>query len=653
MNEHQQIIRDRLRQIDTDYLEAQEKSQNVIQNALQELDLDVTDFLTRLEAYSVEPKTGKTAANLAKFVLGSDGQWSKNEDVDYSPVEQALWRSGRQTKYEKFRLLSMLYRWVEVGNELKLWELPLPALPTYLPSPVCPYSPGTRDYWDRVDELRKVVIHSVKKNEPLGLEIEVGRYLLSFILFGNLLDAQVLRAAISSKLTLKKAGEHVWVDIPIMTSRHSEAEVRRWYPDPFSEYLIRHSTSETNRALTKLSRSKKFLKQVEKFVNLFLQESTYSNELTIKTRELFEIASHALALESSPMNASYAARKVITHSMRQSAWLRMLGASPITETEDQDKQGSDQAGKRRRSVAQDDGNGEDTLRLGLLTPSVSTELLALRRDVIDHKLEVRSIRDAEKPTVVELMQDWATYLMFEKKWFGRKPSPNTVASFISSFGQRLFRFAGDVNLLNLPEEGFEDIYWTILEDAESSSLKRKLSRAIKSFHEYLRYKFPEAVPTLQDAGSLKLGNTQIAVDANIINLDEYEKCKRRLLTHPDLMKKSFRICEIAALIFVIGFRVGTRRQEVLKLRLADLHISFLPELLIRPWAKRTLKTRASNRKIPLHALLSEEELEWLGDFWRRRRQEAGTSDPAAHLFADPGLKCPSSEHLSQIEGMMM
>src|SRR5690606_42104384 len=75
--------------------------------------------------------------------------------------------------------------------------------------------------------------------------------------------------------------------------------------------------------------------------------------------------------------------------------------------------------------------------------------------------------------------------------------------------------------------------------------------------------------------------------------------------------------------------------EALKLRLIDLSGTYDPEMLLRPFKDRRLKTASSRRKLPLKALLNSAELEQLLS-WRNRRLAQEADAPFSdYLFAIP------------------
>ena len=79
---------------------------------------------------------------------------------------------------------------------------------------------------------------------------------------------------------------------------------------------------------------------------------------------------------------------------------------------------------------------------------------------------------------------------------------------------------------------------------------------------------------------------------------------------------------ICLIIFTLGYRLGLRRSEVLKLATTHVHISthWPTEISVQWWKYRRLKTASSVRLLPVEALLEPRELNWL-KLWTAAREQ--------------------------------
>lgn len=125
----------------------------------------------------------------------------------------------------------------------------------------------------------------------------------------------------------------------------------------------------------------------------------------------------------------------------------------------------------------------------------------------------------------------------------------------------------------------------------------------------------------------------------VISIDEYRASDEWL------RKKAFTgvapaLIEAARLVFMLAFRLGMRRMEIMLLRLCDLHCKGPPDILVRPHAGRRLKSLSSKRRLPLAALLDADELERLLKWAGRRTNEEVLQSNSEYLFV-----LPAKEHI--------
>ena len=93
------------------------------------------------------------------------------------------------------------------------------------------------------------------------------------------------------------------------------------------------------------------------------------------------------------------------------------------------------------------------------------------------------------------------------------------------------------------------------------------------------------------------------------------------------------------IIFTLGYRLGLRRSEVLKLAATHVHIKtgWPTEISVQWWKHRRLKTASSVRMLPVEALLDPRELNWLKLWTAAREQGALCVDELIKIEA-PGHK---------------
>ncbi len=224
---------------------------------------------------------------------------------------------------------------------------------------------------------------------------------------------------------------------------------------------------------------------------------------------------------------------------------------------------------------------------------------------------------------------FARHLITSKSARGNDLAVSTARKYLVSAAKLLSSRLDGLQLAKLDVDIWEDIYVDILEccnqNDESKSYKNAVARAIREFHHFLVNNMN--VENINIREVLGIGKGLIPVDANLINVDEYS----RILDYIPTVIREFhktlpgqqKLITCAQLIFMLSFKCGLRRMEVLKLKLNDLFEAHTAVLMIRPSQARRLKTKSSTRSLPISALLSSSELVQLVEWKKQRLNELG------------------------------
>ena len=577
----------------------------------------------------VEEQASKTLRTL----VDKNPSAKKIKSEELKGLQKQILSTGLK-KQEAYVVLGVLSNWVTVGNEAEFWDLCPPPLPVFLKAPVSPFGKESRINTLAVDQLRQVLSESTKfqtEMEEKGSEQELlGQFLLSAIINGdihNQLSLNAILSQISEPMTY--CDGLAWLDLRLEESSQTTFELRRWFPDKFTELLFYRLTPREFKLANSLSSS------ANRTIVIFRCIKHFLSKMGLKTEErpsgigvLFKMAAYQRMLNSSAIIASYTTRKFHSHSLKEHVWHRLFHAE-ANEPSDISTMRKISSGDEVSAIAE--------------SPSAIFWVLDFRKFVFGQSENLASSASQcetylsgtpKSCTVRYLIPEWVLYLLTQRQKSRGKFSVGSIKGYLSSVGKRIANAASDIDLTTLDSAGYEDLYWTILEDAESTSLKQKIRKGLREFHDFLIWKYQ--VPEMNDHVLLGSDRTGLPVDANLLSLEEYNRCFSVLEIDRELNTFDPDLGRIAQLIFLIGFRCGTRRSEVLKLRLADYHPSSRPELLIRPWSNRTLKTKSSTRKLPLYTLLEERELGLLQQWYNKRLEDEQNSEGSlseAYLFA--------------------
>lgn len=536
--------------------------------------------------------------------------------------------------------LVLLRQLVITGNEQLDWDLDLPPVSISVPREKGRFNPQ-RFHSRAKAHIWRTALHQQLKmdaNNALNSDARIGQILLSAMLHGGLINTQLMIALLKDiNATAKYHCDKRYFDLVPTWSGHEEAEYRRWFPDLLTETLIIRFSAE----IYIDPNSKLSGEWIAKCIRGFLKAAgVRGDDLPTGIRELCDVISIQYELAMPPFLADYSRRRYLSHSLRPGTWSRMQGCRLHTH-EDADKEGLQLAGWEQYPSVEEQPTEESTeaaegfamLRAALQLSQVEPAIRALK--------EQASSNDSKKHSLENLLRSWILSLLRPEK--GSKAiKTSTARSYLSVIGCRLHEVLLGEDLLSLSRDEFEEAYTLLLDDIDSKGLRKKVARALYQFHVFLEKYYQ--VARIDYHSTLGAFSAPAPVDANLIWVDEYLEMQDAIAQsnliemHPDLV-------DITQLILTLGYRCGLRRMEALRLRLIDLSGKYDPELLVRPFLGRRLKTNSSRRKIPLKALLTDEERAKLLEWKSKREQQETTTPFSDYLFAIPskGFHCVSED----------
>lgn len=434
-------------------------------------------------------------------------------------------------------------------------------------------------------------------------EARVGLLLLSAAYYGGLLDIPQLEAL--ARLSMK---DIVWIaGIPetrLMLSIRGQpdAEQRQWFPDPTTLALMLRCESDLAGLRPNLARQGGQLRCIRALLRAV---GANAQAMPSSLEQMFELLRIQLQVHLPQLLVNYMRRlKYVSHSVLPGAWGFMQG-QPILPGEG-----------RRRSTSKVHNQAPPA--------AVPPWLKQLCRQV--RKRLLKPVDHIPPPSNHEsLIRSWAAHFLHGQSFHGHSLASKTIAGYVRDVGRGLTDMLSVESILELPPDALESVYEMMLDAQPTSAIRRNLSRGLLEFHSYLQRYF--AYPPISPYSVLGIGKTPQAVDAQVISEDQYRRVLAELAISP-LALRSPRLATIARALVILGFRLGLRRNEALKLRRCDLQLPVLSparvsaiclrhphlqrltheqlkalelpvSLHIRPHAQRSLKTRNSTRTLPL------------------------------------------------------
>ncbi|NQD78579.1 hypothetical protein HP436_00095 [Pseudomonas sp. CrR14] len=536
---------------------------------------------------------------------------------------------------------------LEVTRRAQRFNLSLPLAPIAIetqrrPNPINPdlyNSENLSASQDMVDSMGRAIRRDLEQLTP---HARIGLLLLSAAYYGALMDIPQLNA-----LTQLDPGQVIWISgIPELRLRLSirgqpEAENRQWFPDPITLSLLSRCAADLAENRSYLARKDGKLKCIQ--AALTTGEICPDNQPASLER-VFELLRIERQTQLPQLLVNYSTRSsYVTHSLLPDSWQYLNGHSPAPEVE------GEQIRKKHRfrRPKQD----------------VPEWLTVLSRKVRKRKVAV--IESELPPRTLEvLIGSWASFMLHGCSFYGNPLQPKTVANYLRDVGIGLDDMLSVESILDVPPDALEELYEQMLEAQPTAPMRRNLAKGLLEFHGYLQKKF--SYPPISPYAALGIGKTPQFVDAQILNEEQYRLVLRDLTTGV-LSQRSPRLALVAQVMVILGFRLGLRRNEALKLLRRDLQLPALSaaraavvrarhpnlkllsphqltalelpvNLHIRPHAQRALKTRNSTRTLPLRILLEPDELQLIERLAWLRDNEEEKSPYSEFLFCIPELQ---------------
>lgn len=225
-----------------------------------------------------------------------------------------------------------------------------------------------------------------------------------------------------------------------------------------------------------------------------------------------------------------------------------------------------------------------------------------KRDKVRYKLV--DMQEVVATQAEKVLLAWVIDLVKERS----KTSLQSIEKYLFTIGYEWLYFVGDSELQGWEADDFEELYEEIV-DFKKSKLKNKdiaySAKLLKRLHNFGMEKFGFVEADIPEATAMR------CVRAEWISPNLYQRILLQIRRSIDPME-----ADMFLLLFILAYRTGMRKKELLGLRFSDIEAigTDEPSLLIRPNNYRKTKTEGSIRRVALYALLSLQELEFFTEY---------------------------------------
>lgn len=534
--------------------------------------------------------------------------------------------SMAQSASAELSLVDWWDRLIAAGNQSHRWEIPL------LP-PVVRLAP-TRPEFVHKDFLLLQHFRTLEQafvarlQEPLAPDQLRDAILCSAIVNGGVASRPMLSAIISmdaSSISGHKEEMRVVLHLPVGQGDFTE---QIWYPDALTSVLITRALKQRVFSppadLEGHSVDKLLPEQVRSALNTL-------NLPSFDCVDLLRAAHVAFSLSAPPYIAAYLADELPSQSLASDTLRHLRGWRHKQEN---------------KTATQ--GKSEATLPLGdYIEADFSYDPKSVRVDQVkiisgvarlleqkcQHPIcrideEIRRYGTGLWP-VTRLLMEWTKWLLggnnHEEHFFSRKPVEQSSARrYLRTIGRHLVTLAGDENLLEMEAEDLESLY----ELSAARVIQRKergyFWARIGAFHRFLMLAGAPPLEITELDGFEAAGFRRVS--ANLIGEDDFQTFKQAIMNDGGWGPESPH--ERILLAAILGYRCGLRRREIQMLLLHDIHPEPDPYLVVRSSEFARLKSHSSHRRLPLRAIVPDDELKLLLEHVARRK---ATLDEACGL----------------------
>ncbi len=264
--------------------------------------------------------------------------------------------------------------------------------------------------------------------------------------------------------------------------------------------------------------------------------------------------------------------------------------------------------------------------------------------------QLKSLETERWPLAGQMLCAWGLHHLEE-----RNNTASTLRTYFSTYGKGLLLAMHDRDAWD-PDDLF-DVYQAVIQGKDNDDFQYTTARRLNDFHVFARARFD--LPGLPEPLTEGLSS---ATHVRAAFIPEHV-FRHGLALIPKLEGRSKHYYRQLQLLWILAYRCGLRRNELIRLQVQDVEPSREMWLFVRNNVVAKGKTSCARRKVPLAALLTREELKLFRKhlaICRKRRDpsttlvlaaETGVKDPlnpscvsadSARLFETLGL--PASLH---------
>lgn len=523
---------------------------------------------------------------------------------------------------------------IAAGNQNRIWKISFPSREIILPRvpPVLVH----RDFQVLLhfrmlqNNFINLICSGIEKEKLLDAAI------CSAVFFGGIASSD--RVSALSKLTcadLDGDQSLLWAILKVPHGPNSTRNIL-WYPDSLTgTLLIRSKDSGIWTGLLGTGKNANYL------LNALLSLGLPPLPTGWSINDFIRASQVALSLDHMGVISAYLSDHFISHSLPVTAFHRIAQWDfNIANNKPPDNElGSIVKGEEQSVPHHEFTSNVDSKSQREITNKMAAILKNGRNAYRNFEMLQEESGSAMWPITYFLIE-WAKWRIRPGK--GEKGiQPVSVLRYFRPLVRSLIIEAEAEDLFSLDVEDFETLYELSAASIKGEDERSRVWTTLRNFHDFLFLCGAPDVNFSELDGYIS-EHSQANVSANLITETEFSQFKKIFFREHN--NGNFSASRRVFFAAMLGYRAGLRRREVQLLLHRDYHPGLEPFILIRPSRFAKLKSNASNRRIPLKALLPDDELQEFKSFMEKRN--AVSNELHAFVFADSDVtKAPSQARL--------
>lgn len=518
---------------------------------------------------------------------------------------------------------------LEHGRDYLDWEVHIPSLPALTHRETNRFKVGVFAT-DQANLLYNYFICDLSQPVPPTLYQRFGQILLSAIMFGGLLNPRTLFNFLSAIVKMFHLEPGVLV-VPIQNEKH----IYLWFADPITQSLLIRWGKD-------YQQDARFLAEIyytDRAIQSYLEHIKFS--ITVSLPQIRQQLKDRLSLRLAPFLIDFAIGINRSVSLPVTTWQRIYTSKALilinNLTENEELHLPKPAESYIAQPTINDLRQQKKLweklvkKAGKHFNNHAEFRRTLENFCTDHENKLSPALYYIISWGIELVTNiTSAELTFYRGREKHKLRPSSAMKYMSDIARDLLTEAGSLDLADLDGEELHDVYDQSIQLASgrnstkgTTTIADRCAEGLYRFHGYLQKRHGALYVDFSDLIQFK--DKTLDVDANLISYTEFD---RALLVLGAEDTNTTELQKMQIIVFILGFELGLRRGECLRLRLCDIQFCDRDSMiLVRNNRFGQAKSLSSVRKLPIGILLRPTSFNLIACWHKRRSMEVG--DPAS------------------------